>query len=459
MLCSPVALGFDNLDIHERLAEPGVKLVAVEFYATWCKPCNDAIPQWISLRQKYRSRGLRVVVVSVQSEGACANPDWTPDAVVCDYDGDLARSWNADQLPQAFLWSWQGDMLVSHGSIGQIRRAVDEYFAAEPRILIAPPRDVRGNPLPAGLSGDVHSLVRSELRRSAKFDIVADAEEKTFLQSLKKQGHGHRYDEETKCRLGMELSPNSLLNITVSQSNKRSAWLALELLSLEHGCLTASARTQVENNDYAMAAAQAVTRLLRQLKGDMQTPEMPETAPVAAASMPPQVAPAPQMQPQPAAPALAPETSAISVQQRRTATEWIAIRAGGGGNDNGFGGYATLSLFTLRWRYFFWELLRTTDGDGTMSVYTGGTLAGFPWHIDDQGRHEIRLGLGVGGGYIAYIDDWSGDEYSSYAYTNVEVNYVWHAWEQVSLQTGIDMMIPVANTGAPIALVFLGFRI
>jgi len=35
---------WESLDVQAMLRRPGVKLVAVDFYATWCSPCNAAIP-------------------------------------------------------------------------------------------------------------------------------------------------------------------------------------------------------------------------------------------------------------------------------------------------------------------------------------------------------------------------------------------------------------------------------
>lgn len=56
------------MDLKGWLGQSGVKLVAVEFYATWCKPCMKVVPKWKALHEKYRARGLRLIVVSVQDQ-------------------------------------------------------------------------------------------------------------------------------------------------------------------------------------------------------------------------------------------------------------------------------------------------------------------------------------------------------------------------------------------------------
>jgi len=268
----PPALAGSGLDVKEWLSRPGVKLVAVEFYATWCKPCMEAVPKWKAVHDKYRAQGLRLVVVSVQEQGACASPDWAPDAVVCDEDGILQQQWKAGSLPQAFLWSWQGDMLVANGTVEQVEAEIETYFEQVPRILIQDPADERNRPLPD--AEYVKKSVRAELARTAKFELVADEATREELRNLKKEGYGLHYEEKLACKLGQEVSPNSTLSIT-RRKTETSDKLILELFSVENGCLTGSSKVRVMNGDIDAAIAEAVTQLVQMLTGDVQLPGAP----------------------------------------------------------------------------------------------------------------------------------------------------------------------------------------
>src|SRR5688572_27788041 len=82
-LFTPSARASQSLDVDAWLRRPGVRLVAVEFYATWCKPCMEAVPKWKALHDRHRESGLRLIVVATQDpKGGCVNPGWAPDEIV-----------------------------------------------------------------------------------------------------------------------------------------------------------------------------------------------------------------------------------------------------------------------------------------------------------------------------------------------------------------------------------------
>ena len=49
------------------------KVVLLNVWATWCHPCRTEIPELVALNKRYAPRGLEIVGVSVDSEGASAD--------------------------------------------------------------------------------------------------------------------------------------------------------------------------------------------------------------------------------------------------------------------------------------------------------------------------------------------------------------------------------------------------
>lgn len=61
---------FKDLDDKEvPLSQYKGKVVLVNFWATWCEPCQIEIPWLIEIQQKYSSRGFTVLGVDVDEEG------------------------------------------------------------------------------------------------------------------------------------------------------------------------------------------------------------------------------------------------------------------------------------------------------------------------------------------------------------------------------------------------------
>jgi thiol-disulfide isomerase/thioredoxin len=54
--------------VGPEASEPGVKLVVLSFFATFCEPCKKEMPFLQHLQDSYGDRGLRVLLVSIDRD-------------------------------------------------------------------------------------------------------------------------------------------------------------------------------------------------------------------------------------------------------------------------------------------------------------------------------------------------------------------------------------------------------
>ena len=52
-----------------RLSDVSGKVVVLDFWATWCPPCQESVPQLVELQKKYGPQGLAIVGISLDRAG------------------------------------------------------------------------------------------------------------------------------------------------------------------------------------------------------------------------------------------------------------------------------------------------------------------------------------------------------------------------------------------------------
>lgn len=85
---------FKDLDGKDvQLSEYKGKVVLVNFWATWCEPCQVEIPWLIEMQQKYSSKGFTILGVDVDDEG---------NNVVSAYTAKERFNVNGEKLPMNY---------------------------------------------------------------------------------------------------------------------------------------------------------------------------------------------------------------------------------------------------------------------------------------------------------------------------------------------------------------------
>ncbi|OIQ82331.1 thiol-disulfide oxidoreductase ResA [mine drainage metagenome] len=105
----------------QRLDQWRSKIVIVNFWATWCPPCRDEMPELSALQDKYRARG--VVVLGIATDDAAKMQQFAKDMPVTypllagDMPAmDLAASLGNDRdiLPYTVILRRDGSVAARH---------------------------------------------------------------------------------------------------------------------------------------------------------------------------------------------------------------------------------------------------------------------------------------------------------------------------------------------------------
>jgi peroxiredoxin len=117
-----------------NLADYRGKVVLVNFWATWCGPCEAEIPWFIEFEQKYKDRGFAVLGISMDDDGWKAvrpyiashkinYPIVIGSEVVSQQFGDI------DSLPTSFVLDRQGRIATNHVGLVDKRDYQNEIVA------------------------------------------------------------------------------------------------------------------------------------------------------------------------------------------------------------------------------------------------------------------------------------------------------------------------------------------
>ena len=116
----------ETVDLSSIRASEQGKLVYVDFWSAWCKPCREKMPRLDELRSSHQS--LEVIGINVDSlvsdayQFLARYPVAYPIAL--DLDGDTARSFGVETLPIGFLIDAEGvvQAVTRSGSSEEIQK-------------------------------------------------------------------------------------------------------------------------------------------------------------------------------------------------------------------------------------------------------------------------------------------------------------------------------------------------
>jgi len=112
----------DSNGAKVTLASLKGKVVLLNFWATWCGPCQVEIPWFVDFNKTYKARGLAIVGVSMDEDGWKSVKPYLA-AKKIDYPivvgtEDIAKAYGGvDSLPSTFIIDRDGKIAFSHSGL------------------------------------------------------------------------------------------------------------------------------------------------------------------------------------------------------------------------------------------------------------------------------------------------------------------------------------------------------
>lgn len=133
---SPIKAEIYNIDQLDLEKHQG-KVVYLDFWASWCKPCQRSFPWMNSLLNKYPSEAFTILTINLDAESEAMHKFLSK--VSADFDiyhdpsGQIAEQFKIEGMPTSYLIDASGKVVKKHigfytKHIGKYEREIEELL-------------------------------------------------------------------------------------------------------------------------------------------------------------------------------------------------------------------------------------------------------------------------------------------------------------------------------------------
>ena len=132
-------VGLDDKPI-DLAAHVGKDVILLDFWATWCGPCVEAMPEVDGVAKKFADRGLVFYAVNVAEDAETIKEFLKTSKlevpVAMDADGKITQSYGVEGIPQTVLIGKDGKVQVVHVGFSdnladQLTQQVEDLLAGK----------------------------------------------------------------------------------------------------------------------------------------------------------------------------------------------------------------------------------------------------------------------------------------------------------------------------------------
>jgi thiol-disulfide isomerase/thioredoxin len=128
LVVSPLKAEIYNINQLDLKKHQG-KVVYLDFWASWCKPCQKSFPWMNNLMAKYPAENFTVITINLDAESEAMHQFL--GKVKADFDiyhdpsGQIAEQFKVEGMPTSYLIDASGKVVKKH--IGFYTKHVDKY--------------------------------------------------------------------------------------------------------------------------------------------------------------------------------------------------------------------------------------------------------------------------------------------------------------------------------------------
>ena len=111
------------------------KVVLIDFWASWCGPCRQSMPDLVATYQKYKNKGLEIVGISLDNNKdawAKATDDlkitWPQFSNLKGWDEDCAVTYGVNSIPHAILIDKDGKIIARGVGEDELNMKLEELL-------------------------------------------------------------------------------------------------------------------------------------------------------------------------------------------------------------------------------------------------------------------------------------------------------------------------------------------
>lgn len=97
------------------------KLTLLDFWASWCRPCMEELPNVAEAYKKYHNKGLEIVGISLDEDEKSWKQavetmklSWIQMSDLKDWDNTAARAYNINAIPTTILINQKGEIVATN---------------------------------------------------------------------------------------------------------------------------------------------------------------------------------------------------------------------------------------------------------------------------------------------------------------------------------------------------------